>query len=229
MHPTDDLVSFPEDSPRAAAAWRFRHVVLTVLLGVLVLPTGSAARDVVSLGSVSLAAPGEIVQIPIYLRDTSGTALGSDAAAGRKIQSLALHIGVLPPNAVSSMSIVRSGVTVGPQALFETSSQVGNRVYALLSFDEATAPLAFTVDAPFPGDPVAMLELEVAKAANEGLIVLSLLDSGTALGNQAGVIVETVDNDQLRTVGGTVLVSPFGLFLDGFESGNAGAWSAAFP
>ncbi len=195
----------------------------------LLLPSTASARDVVSLDSVSLAAPGQTVQIPIYVRDTSGTALGIDAGTGRRIQGLALHVAVLPANAVTSLSLLRAGITSPPQTLFETSAQVANRVYGIMSFDEAASPLPFTVDAPFPGDQVATLELELSASFDEGLVVLSLLNQTTALSNQAGVLVETTANQQLRLVGGTVLVSSSGLFADGFETSDASAWAASFP
>ena len=200
-----------------------------LLLCCLLFPTATWARDVVSLDSVTLATPGQTVQIPIYVRDTSGTVLGTDAGAGRRIQGLALHIGVLPANAVASLNLVRAGVTASPQPLFETSSQVGNRVYGVMSFDETTSPLPFNLDASFPGDQVATLELELSANFDDGLVVLTLLSETNALSNQAGVWVEKTDNQQLRLVGGTVFVSSSGIFVDGFETGNTSAWSASFP
>lgn len=190
----------------------------------------ASARDVLSIGSVSLASPGQILQIPIYLRDSSGTALGADVGINRRIQSLAFSIEVTPASAVGTLSLDRAGITAGPTPRFETQDQVGDRVYAILSFDGVADPLVTTSDSAFPGEVIAMLTFEIAKSfLDGGTVHLDFVPQTAALGNGAGFIVERVQNGRLRLVGGTILVDDDGIFADGFEVGDTSGWTASFP
>ena len=74
----------------------------------LLLPAATLAQDQLEIASVLLASPGETLQIPIYGRDLSGTALGGDRGSGRTSQSLALSLDITPAEAASPPSRPRS-------------------------------------------------------------------------------------------------------------------------
>jgi len=78
---------------------------LAVLVAVVVLcgflpSIASAATDVVTVASVT--ATGTSVDVPIYIRDVSGTPLGMDQPAGSKIQSFSIKVTYSPASAVHS-------------------------------------------------------------------------------------------------------------------------------
>lgn len=180
--------------------------------------------DVVTVGSVSLAQPGEALVIPLTVRDVSGTLLGGDGGPGRTIQNVALTLGITPVAAVASAELQRAGVATQATPVFETTESAGARRSLVLTFSEAGDPLPLALDGPLEGDLVAELALQVAPGFDAGTIQLQLVGASTALGNHRGTIAETRSNDHLDLVDGSVLVDSSGIFVDGFESGDTGLW-----
>jgi hypothetical protein len=64
-------------------------VAIAALL--VLVPAVGASQDVMTIGSSEEPlSPGELLVVPIIVRDTSGTSLDVDAGANRKIQDLSI-------------------------------------------------------------------------------------------------------------------------------------------
>jgi len=159
---------------------------LTVLAAVsFVFALATGAQDVVTVGSV--AAAGSTADVPIYIRDTSGTPLGIDQPAGSKIQSFSIKVDYAPASAVQSVTINRDGITAGltPTSEFKPSSP--GSISILSTFQESTNPIPFTLNAASPGNLVAHLVFTLSPSATPGTsITLSLDSSLTQLTDQGG-------------------------------------------
>src|SRR5690349_14815356 len=95
---------------------RFSLVVLLILSSVL--PAGrAAAQDVITVGTVT-ADNGPTVEVPVSLRDVSGTPLGMDQPAASRIQAFSIRVTYSPASAVSSVTFSRAGVTANLQPIF---------------------------------------------------------------------------------------------------------------
>src|SRR5438477_13064198 len=108
------------------------------VLGCLVVfvALSAAAQDVVTVGSVTTS--NSIVDIPLYIRDTSVTPLGIDRPAGSRIQSFSIKVDYAPASAVSSVTFSRAGITASltPKSEF-TPSSTGS-ISLLDTFQEST-------------------------------------------------------------------------------------------
>ena len=185
------------------AAW------LVCLAATLTGAGATFAQDVVRIPMlIDQLAPGQVVAVPLFIRDLSGTLLGSDAASGFKIQSLAVTIEYLPADAITAIDIERAGITAGLTPLFETEVSMNNRHSWIVAFDEAAALVPLTLDPSLPGDQVAELRLTLAAnlAANTSITVN--LVAPTALGNQMGTYAETASNGLLTLEDGTLITVP---------------------
>src|SRR5947207_1722422 len=98
--------------------------VCLLLLGLLMVALPLAAQappaDVVTIGTVSGGAGGT-VDVPVFIRDTSGTPLGIDQPSGSRIQSYAITVNYAPAAAVQSITFTRGGITVPLTPAFESS------------------------------------------------------------------------------------------------------------
>src|SRR5712691_9889524 len=92
-----------------------RRALVPVLLTLSVLcwlPAAHAAvtpADVVTVATVT--AGSTTVDVPVYIRDTSGTPLGVDQPPGSKIQSYSLKVNYSPASAISLITFTRAGIT----------------------------------------------------------------------------------------------------------------------
>ena len=129
-------------------------VVAAALIGFLTF-TGNAAaqQDVVTVMSVT--AEGPTVDVPVFIRDVSGTPLGIDRPAGSKIQAFSIRVLYSPASAVSSVTFSRAGITSSLTPVFETSPSGPGTISLLESFQESSNPIPFNLNAPPPGDYVA--------------------------------------------------------------------------
>src|SRR2546421_7482968 len=126
-----------------------------LLLVVCAAVTAAAQQDVVTVGTVS--ATGSIVDVPVSIRDVSGTPLGMDRPAGSKIQAFSIKVSYSPASAVSSIGFSRSGITAGLTPAFESAPSSAGAVSLLVTFQESTNPIPFTLNASPPGNTVAHL------------------------------------------------------------------------
>ena len=176
------------------------------------LPAASAAVvsvDSVTVGSASGAA-GTTVNIPIYIRDMSGTPLGIDQPAGSRIQSYSLKINYAPTAPVQSASITRGGITTSLTPTFESTPSGAGTVSLLDTFQESSNLIPFTSNAAAPGNQVAILHLTLAPTATVGSVITLTIDPTlTQLTDQAGsgATKESVAGGNLTLINGAVTVT----------------------
>jgi len=162
------------------------------------LPTHG--QDAITVSSISQVDPGQLVTVPIHVRDRSNTSLDENAEAERTIRNLAITVRYSPAAAVDAVDIVRAGLTAAHAPVFETAVDADDAHSGIASFDES---LGFTVDAASPGDLVAHLRVQLAADVASGTVVkLELVGATTALGNASGTILETQANGELTLVDG---------------------------
>src|ERR1019366_572156 len=88
-------------------------LLIGVTAGLLQVPAVSAAvviPDTVTVATVNGPAGG-FVDVPVYIRDASGTPLGLDQPPGSRIQSYAIKVTYSPASSVSSITFTRAGIT----------------------------------------------------------------------------------------------------------------------
>ncbi|MCP4660958.1 MAG: hypothetical protein GY856_36620, partial [bacterium] len=157
------------------------HLAVAMALGTAFAAQG---QDVITIGSISQAEPGQLVTVPIHVRDRSNTALDDDAGAERAIRNFAITVRASPATAVESVDFVKAGLTSGHAPVFESTVDSGDARSWIVSFDES---LGFAVDAASPGDLIAHLMVQLAADVELGTVVqLDLGALGTALGNASG-------------------------------------------
>ena len=163
-----------------------------------------SAQDVVTIGSGVNS--GMQVDVPVYVRDTSGTPLGIDQPAGSRIQSYSLTVNYSPASAIQSVTFTRAGVTQSLTPAFESSPSSAGSITLIDTFDETTNLIPFTSNAALPGNQVAKLHFTFAPSTLTGTVVTLTLDPTlTQLSNQGGTTTETVSNATLTLVNGTIV------------------------
>jgi hypothetical protein len=145
----------------------------------------SAAQDAVTVQTVT--ASSNTVDVPVFIRDVSGTPLGQDRPAGSKIQSISIRVFYAPAAAVQSVTFTRAGITAGLTPISEFTPASSGAISLLTTFDEGTNPVPFTLNAPPPGDQVAHLVFTLSSSAAPGSSISLTLDPAlTQLTDQAG-------------------------------------------
>jgi hypothetical protein len=183
---------------------------LCLLLGLLiVMPAAAQTADTVTVGTTSAAA-GSTVDVPVFIRDASGTPLGIDQPPGSRIQSYALTVNYAPTASVQSVTFTRGGITASLTPAFESSPSNAGSISLLDSFQESTNLIPFTLNAPLPGNQIAVLHVTVAPTATVGSTITLVLDPTlTQLTDQGGSAAtkESVANANLVLVSGAINVT----------------------
>jgi hypothetical protein len=178
--------------------------VLTVAVHLLVA-TAVLAQDVITIGTVN--ASGPTVDMPVYIRDVSGTPLGMDQAPPARIQAFSIRVLYSPAAAVSSVTFNRAGVTSGLSPTFETKPASAGAISLLASFQQSTTPIPFSLNAGSPGNLVAHLVFTLSSSAAPGTdIALALDGTTTQLTDDGGTAAtkETSGNGRLSLAGGAI-------------------------
>ena len=123
-------------------------------------------QDVVTVGTVT--ATSLTVDVPVYIRDLSGTPLGIDQPAGSRIQSYSIKVGYAPAASVSSVTFTRAGITTTLTPTFESSPASAGSISLLDTFQESTNLIPFTSNAAVPGNQVAHLTFNLAPTVTAG-------------------------------------------------------------
>ena len=166
--------------------------------------------DVVTVGSVSTAT--NIVDVPVYIRDVSGTPLGIDQPPGSKIQAFSIKVDYAPASVVSSVTFTRAGITSSLTPTFESSPSSPGSKSLLVTFQESTNPIPFTLNGAAPGNQVGHLVFTLNGSANPTTPITLTLDPAlTQLTDEAGSAAtkETVAAGRLALVNGTITVTQF--------------------
>jgi len=150
------------------------------------------------------------VDVPVFIRDSSGTPLGLDQPAGFHIQAYAIKVNYSPAAAVQSITFTRGGVTTSLTPASESSPSSAGSISLIDSFSEATNPIPLTLNGALPGNQVATLHVTLAASATPGTIITLTLDpsSLTQLSNDTGTTGEMVSNGSLTLVSGAITVVP---------------------
>ena len=181
-----------------------RTALLTLLL--FAGATTGWAQDVLTVGS-GIANAGGTAAIPVSIRDLSGTALGVDAGTGNRIQGFAFKV-LFPTDTVLSVTFSRAGIATTVTPLYESALQGSGWSACIVSFNESSNPVAFTLDDTAPGDTIGMLTVTLRGDAAVGSTAALVVDPGSAmLSNQAGSVRETVAGGTLSLVNGSITVS----------------------
>ena len=184
-----------------------------VLAAVALVASGGVfapAQDVITVGT-GTASAGTTIDIPVFIRDTSGTPLGVDQPPGSKIQSYSIKVNYAPASAVQSISFSRAGITASLTPTFESQPTGAGTVSLLDTFQESTNPIPFTSNASLPGNQVAHLLITLSPTATPGTLTLTLDPTLTQLTDQmgSGATKETVSAGNLLLVNGSVAVTAF--------------------
>ena len=183
-------------------------LVIGTLAGLLSTAPALAqqVQDVVTVGTVSGFGT---VDVPVYVRDVSGTPLGIDQPPGSRIQSYSIKVnyaGAVP----SAVTFSRAGITAGLTPTFESSPSSAGSVTLLDTFQEATNLIPFVLNAAAPGNQVAHLLVTIPPSVPAGTVITLTLDPVlTQLTDEAGspVTIETVGNGRLALVNGSITVA----------------------
>jgi len=180
-----------------------------LLLGLLAaVPAMAQTADTVTVGTISVASAGSTVDVPVFIRDASGTPLGIDQPSGMRIQSYSLTVNYAPASAVQSVTFTRAGITAPLTPAFESSPSAPGSISLLDVFQESTNLIPFTSNAPLPGNQVGVLHVTIASTAAIGTTINLTLDPTlTQLANQAGTTTETTTNGSLVLVNGAIVVT----------------------
>jgi hypothetical protein len=183
-------------------------LLLAALAALCWIPTAQAlvaAKDGVTVASVT--ASGSVVDVPVYIRDLSGTPVGIDQPPGSKIQSYSIKVNYAPTAAVSSITFTRAGITAGLTPAAEFTPASPGAVSLIDTFQESTNPIPFTLNGAAPGDQIGHLTVILSPAAVPGSTVTLTLDPVvTTVANQAGTTSETVTKNWLALTNGAIAV-----------------------
>jgi uncharacterized protein YjdB len=179
---------------------------LFLLIVILLTVSPAEAQDVITVGTVT--ANGNTADVPVYIRDTSGTALGRDQPPGSKIQSFSIKVSYAPATAVQSVTFTRAGITAGLTPSFLNSPSQPGAISLLAAFQESTNLIPFTLNAPPPGDLVAHLVFTLSPSAAPGASISLTLDPSTLteLTDESGSpgTIESAGNGRLTLVNGAI-------------------------
>src|SRR5438270_2262997 len=149
-------------------------------------PAPPIPQDVVTVGIVN-GPQFSTVDVPVYIRDVSLTALGLDQPPGSRIQSYSLKVNYAPASAVQSISFSRAGITTALTPTFENSPSSAGSISLLDTFTEATNPIPFTLNGLPPGNQVAHLLVTLSPTVTAGQVITLTLDPTlTQLTNETG-------------------------------------------
>ncbi|MEA2416275.1 MAG: hypothetical protein QOI58_2932 [Thermoanaerobaculia bacterium] len=165
--------------------------------------------DVVTVATVT-GPQFSTVDVPVFIRDSSGTPLGLDQPAGFHIQAYSIKVNYAPASAVQSITFTRGGVTTSLTPASESSPSSAGSISLIDSFSEATNPIPLTLNGALPGNQVATLHVTLAATATPGTIITLTLDPTalTQLSNASGTVGEMVSNGTLTLVNGSITVVP---------------------
>jgi hypothetical protein len=184
-------------------------LLVTAMWGLLpAAPAAAQTTDTVTVGTVS-SAPNFVIDVPVFIRDASGTTLGIDQPPGSRIQSYAIKVDYAPAAAVQSVSFTRAGITAPLTPTFENSPAAPGTISLLDNFNEATNLIPFTLNAAAPGNQVAHLLVTLAPGVTPGTTITLTLDPLlTQLTDASGTpaTAESSGNGRLTLVNGAINV-----------------------
>ncbi len=188
-------------------------LVLMALAVVFAGPPGSAATDVFTVGTVSVAPTATSARVPIYIRDTSLTPVGNDQLPGRKFTGFAIKIvyGTGPGSTcVTNSTVSRTGTILEPldEAFYSPAKELGKSQSIVFKNSEINfiPGIPFTVDAALPGDKILDLVLSLNGACPAGTTLPLSQDVTLAYAGSDDNTGETVALGTLSLVNGSLII-----------------------
>ena len=166
----------------------------------------ATSTDIITVAAAT-GTPGANVDVPVYIRDTSGTPLGIDQPAGARIQSYSIKVDYAPTASVQSVTFVRAGITSALTPIFESSPSSPGSISLIDTFSESIDLIPFVSNAPLPGNQIGVLHFTLASNAAQGTVTLTLDPTLTQLSNQAGTTTQTVGAGNLSLVDGSITIN----------------------
>ena len=191
---------------KSAFLTAFAVAILTGLMPAAPAAGQPIPQDVVTIGSVGGAGS---VDVPVYIRDTSGTPLGLDQPPGSRIQAYGIRVTATPSSAIVAMSMTRAGITQSLTPTFESNPSSANTASLIDSFNEGTNLIPFTLNGTLPGNQVAKLHVDLNPALAPGTVITLTLDPVvTELTDQSGsaATTENTTNARLLLVNGAITI-----------------------
>lgn len=188
---------------------RFRRLLsvpLIVAFSVVTAPAQPSKARAQALGPTDVITIGAGVQtgltidVPVSIRDASGTPLGLDQPPGSRLQSYSLKVNYSPTAPIQSVTFSRAGITQSLTPSFESSPSAPGSISLLDVFQESTNLIPFTLDGIAPGNQVAHLVFTFAPTTSIATINLTLDSTLTQVSNEAGTTSETVPLGTLTLV-----------------------------
>src|SRR5881628_2188863 len=106
----------------------FKSIAATLLIGIgttLLMTSAVSAGAISTPDTVTVATvlgpQFTTVDVPVFIRDASGTPLGLDQPPGSHIQAYAIKVNYSPASAVQSITFTRGGVTTSLTPASESS------------------------------------------------------------------------------------------------------------
>ncbi len=167
------------------------------------------AQDAITLESAS-GEVGQSIDMPLYIRDISGTLLDRDNTIGTVVHQMVMRL-TFDTSLVDALQLVPSGITsVHPAQLFTTTGSGFTTI--AISYSDPNFPMPLTLDAAFPGDLVGMLRVTPSAAAAGQTISFTNVGGGgnNHLGDFGGTFLETVEDGNLTISLGTLTVAGSG-------------------
>ena len=178
------------------------------------IASAASAQDVLTAGNASVGA-GSVARVPLFVRDATGTPLGSDSGPGKRIQGFAFRVTCSPAGAVSTLAFERAGVLQPLQPLHETTLPGAGSISYIAVFPELTSSVPFAAGAPEPGDRIGTLSVGIHSNVAPGTAIAVTIDPLTAtLSNETGsvtsgaLIVRNGTITVLRPSATSLIVSP---------------------
>lgn len=181
-----------------------------------------SAQDVLVIGgsNCSTGSPGDVVNVPVLIRDTAGTPLGVDRPAGNRIQAFGFNATPTPVSAIAvdgsgklRVTVVKSGITASLTPSIQSSPRTSTTFGYAVSYDEESQPIPFVLNAP--PQQVATISLTLSRMAEIGSRIDITVDpdrSVTLLSNESGTVSESSGNN-LTIQGGCVNVVPVSVLI----------------
>src|SRR5215210_1059406 len=111
----------------------------SLLVLALFLATPAFAADVVTVGTVDTTST--TVDVPVFIRDGSGTPLGMDREPASRIQSFSIKVTYAPAGAVSAVTFSRAGITGNLSPTSEFAPKTAGTASLLATFQQSTNPI----------------------------------------------------------------------------------------
>jgi hypothetical protein len=190
-----------------------KRIILSTLFvaGLAVVTAGPvyaiaiAVPDTVTVATATTTST--VVDVPVYIRDASGTPLGIDQPSGSRIQSYSIKVTYAPTAPVQSITFTRAGITAPLTPVFESSPSSPGSVSLLDTFNEGTNLIPFTSNAAIPGNLIGHLTVNLVPGTAPGTIITLTLDPTlTQVTDAGGVTIESTTNGQLTLVNGSITV-----------------------